>query len=66
MSALGTALAAALQQRGAAPLAATLAAQAGVAIFQVGHQQWVADADGRSYLDHVRDALAQLRVLAAG
>ncbi len=49
-----------LQQRGASPAAATLAAEAGTAILRVGFEQWVNDTHDRSLAFHLRAARRQL------
>lgn len=49
-----------LEQRGATPTAATLAAQTGGAIMRVGFEQWTRDAKHRSLTFHLRAARRQL------
>jgi AcrR family transcriptional regulator len=55
------ALAAALRERGVPEPTASLTAEAGIAIFRVGFERWVADEGGRTLADLVRDSLAELR-----
>lgn len=61
---LAAALAVALRQRGVAEPAASLAAEAGVAIFKVAFERWVTT-EGRGLADHMREALADLRSVTA-
>lgn len=56
----------ALRRRGVGDPAAALAAEAGIAVFRVGFSRWVAE-DNRDPLRRVlRDALGELRAVAAG
>jgi AcrR family transcriptional regulator len=58
-------LAGALRARGVDEIAATLAAEAGVAVFRVAFDRWVVDADDRDLPELIRESLGELRVLAA-
>jgi AcrR family transcriptional regulator len=59
-------LAEGLRKRGVEEPAASLAAQAGVAAFAVAFERWLEDPDdGATLRDAVRDALGELRALAA-
>lgn len=64
MATLGGALTDALRARGVGALAATVTAEAGVAVFRVAFEQWVGATDSRSYADHAREALDELRRIA--
>jgi AcrR family transcriptional regulator len=64
LAALAAAAAAALQRRGVAKPAATLAAETGVAAFKVGFERWVDDPKRRKMGHHVREAMRGLSALA--
>lgn len=58
-------MARALRARGFEETAAALAALTGTTVMRVAFEQWVGDQDGRPFEQIARDALAQLRELAA-
>jgi AcrR family transcriptional regulator len=62
---LAAAMTSALRARGFEETAATLAALTGTTVMRVAFEQWVGDAGGRPFEQIARDALAQLRELAA-
>jgi AcrR family transcriptional regulator len=62
---LAAAMTGALRARGFEDTAATLAALTGTTVMRVAFEQWVGDQDGRPFEQIARDALAQLRELAA-
>jgi AcrR family transcriptional regulator len=62
---LAAALAEGLRTRGVAEPDASLAAEAGIAVFRVAFAQWVDESERRGYLEIVGEALARLRTLAA-
>ncbi|MEW2549080.1 TetR family transcriptional regulator [Streptomyces sp. NPDC047002] len=66
LASLAAALAGALRQRGVAPAEASLAAEAGVAVFKVGFERWVAPGEERDMAQLMRAALAELGSLAGG
>jgi AcrR family transcriptional regulator len=59
------AVAAALRQRGVGDPAAALAAEAGIAIFRVGFARWVAEGHRDAMGQILREALDELRAVAA-
>ncbi len=61
LASLATSMAAALRRRGVAEPAASLVAEAGVAIFKVAFERWLTDAAGHSLAEHIREALAELK-----
>lgn len=65
MATLSAALAQTLRQRGIGEPDASLAAEAGIAVFRVAFAQWVDESERRSYGEIVNDALARLRTLTA-
>jgi AcrR family transcriptional regulator len=60
------ALAAALRRRGVSDPAASLAAEAGIAVFKVAYQRWADEADELTLKQVVRDCLAELKTVTAG
>ena len=52
-----------LKQRGTAPSSATLASEAGAAIFRVAFEQWTRDPKDRSLTSHLRAARRQLEAV---
>jgi len=69
---LSAALAGALRRRGVTDPAASLAAEAGVAVFRVAFQRWVgqpadsADLSGPALAQLIRESLAELKAVTAG
>ena len=63
MATLARAISSALRDRGVAEPGANLTAEAGIAVFRVAFERWVAGADGRTLTEIMRDALAELAVL---
>ncbi|GAA3137793.1 TetR/AcrR family transcriptional regulator [Streptomyces echinatus] len=66
LASLSAALADTLRLRGVAEPAASLAAEAGVSVFKVGFERWIAAAEDRDLAQLVREALTELRAVAAG
>jgi AcrR family transcriptional regulator len=62
---LAAAMAGALRARGLDDTPAVLAAHTGVTIMHVAFEQWICDPDKAPFQQVARDALAQLRLLAA-
>lgn len=65
MATLSAALAQALRQRGIREPDASLAAEAGIAVFRVSFAQWVGKSERRGYVEIVNDSIGRLRALAA-
>jgi AcrR family transcriptional regulator len=65
LASLATALAAALRRRGVEDPAASLTAEAGIAVFRIAFERWVADPGGPSLPETIRDSLDQLKALTA-
>ncbi len=63
MASLAGALADGLRRRGVSEPAASLAAEAGIAIFRVAFERWIADDQGLPLVYFMHDSLAQLRGL---
>ncbi|HTR55227.1 MAG TPA: TetR family transcriptional regulator [Kofleriaceae bacterium] len=66
LMALAAAITAALEERGVSSAAASLAAEAGLAIFRVGFEHWLKDAKNRSLVFHLRAARRQLEAVVVG
>jgi AcrR family transcriptional regulator len=66
MASLATALAETLRQRGVAEPAASLTAEAGIAVFRVAFERWINETGGRDFQHLVRDSLGELRVVTGG
>ncbi len=64
LSTLSAALAQALRARGVTEPDASLAAEAGIAVFRVAFAQWVRKSEQRSYEEIVGESLARLRTLS--
>ncbi|MCH6471032.1 TetR family transcriptional regulator [Sinomonas terrae] len=65
LAALGAAASAALRDRGATGEEAELAAEAGVALFKIGFERWIASPDSPSIADCVQAAARGLRTVVA-
>jgi len=63
LATLSAALAQALRERGVGEPDASLAAEAGIAVFRVAFAQWVGESEQRDYGGIVRESLARLRAL---
>ncbi|MGW0510076.1 TetR/AcrR family transcriptional regulator [Streptomyces olivaceoviridis] len=66
LASLSTALAGTLRGRGVPEPAASLAAEAGVAVFKVGYERWLVASEDRDLVQLVREALTELKAVAAG
>lgn len=66
LASLSAALADALRRRGVSEPAASLAAEAGVAVFKVGFERWLEAAGERDMAELVREALTELKAVATG
>jgi AcrR family transcriptional regulator len=65
MSRLAAAIAGTLRQRGVDDPAATLTAEAGVAVFKTAFQRWISEPGQQDFAKLVRDSLDQLRAVTA-
>ena len=66
LASLAAAVAAALRGRGVGDPAASLTAEAGIAVFRVSFERWVDQDDDRSLARIIRDSLDELRAVTAG
>lgn len=63
---LASALAVALRERGVPDPAATLAAEAGVAVFKVAFERWLSRPGARPLPDIIAESVAELKSVTAG
>jgi len=66
MASLSRAVAQALRRRGIDEPAATLTAEAGITVFRVAFERWVAEGNRQPLLELMRESLSELRAVAAG
>lgn len=66
LASLASVIAEALRQRGVKDPAATLIAEAGVAVFKISFERWIHDARRRDLSRHVRGSLDELKAVVAG
>ncbi len=66
LASLASALADALRRRGVEEPAASLAAEAGIAVFKVAFERWVADTGRQDLPRLIRESLDELGVVTAG
>lgn len=66
LASLGAAFAGALRRRGVPDPAATLAAEAGVAVFKVAFERWVTDSGEASLSQLIRESAAAMKTVAGG
>jgi AcrR family transcriptional regulator len=65
LAALAAALAGALRQRGVTGPAASLAAEAGVAVFKIAFERWISETSPPDLAQVIRESLAELRAVTA-
>jgi AcrR family transcriptional regulator len=66
LASLAAALADTLRQRGTKDPAASLAAEAGIAVFRIAFEAWVSDGNQRDLRQIMRESLAELKAVTAG
>jgi AcrR family transcriptional regulator len=66
LASLSAAVAEALRGRGVGDPAAMLTAEAGIAVFKVGFELWIDEANERGFAEVVRSALGELKAVTAG
>jgi len=66
LASLATAMAEALRERGVPEPAASLAAEAGMAVFRIAFERWVSDAGQPDLPTIIRESLDQMQALTAG
>ncbi|MET0793512.1 MAG: TetR family transcriptional regulator [Polyangiaceae bacterium] len=66
LASLALAVTHALHARGVAEPSASLAAEAGIAVFKIGFERWVRERKPHDFAAHIREAAAALHALTAG
>ena len=66
LASLASAIAGTLRQRGVADLAASLAAEAGLAVFKVAFERWVSETGRADLPQLIRESLDELKAVTAG
>jgi AcrR family transcriptional regulator len=66
LATLASALAAALRQRGVAEPSASLAAEAGIAVFRIAFERWVSDLSHLEFSQVIRESFDELKAVTAG
>jgi AcrR family transcriptional regulator len=66
LASLAAAMAGTLRQRGVADLAASLAAEAGIAVFRIGFERWVSETGQADLPQLIRESLDELKAVTAG
>jgi AcrR family transcriptional regulator len=66
LASLAAAMAAALRQRGVGDLAASLTAEAAIAVFKIAFERWISDPDQRDFSHHIRESFDELKAVTAG
>ncbi len=66
LASLAAALAAELRRRGVEEPAASLAAEAGIAVFKIAFERWVQESDGRDLSLLIRESFDELTAVATG
>jgi AcrR family transcriptional regulator len=66
LASLAAAVTQALHARSVAEPAASLAAEAGIAVFKIGFERWVRERKPNDFAAHIREAAAALKALTAG
>jgi AcrR family transcriptional regulator len=66
LAALASAMADTLRDRGVPPLPASLAAEAGVAVFRVAFERWIDPAAEQGFAQLIHESFAELRAVTAG
>ena len=66
LASLAAALADALRQRGVTEPAASLAAEAGIAVFRIAFERWINETNQRDLSQLIRESLDALKAVTAG
>ena len=66
LASLATGAARALRDRGVGEPAASLAAEAGIAVFRIAFARWVEDPDGRDLASVIHESLHELKAVTTG
>jgi AcrR family transcriptional regulator len=66
LASLASALADALRRRGVTDLAASLTAEAGIAVFKIAFERWISETNQRDLPQLIRESLDELKAVTAG
>jgi AcrR family transcriptional regulator len=66
LAALASALADTLRRRGVKEPAASLAAEAGIAVFKIGFERWITDTNKQDLSQLIQDSFVELKAVTAG
>jgi AcrR family transcriptional regulator len=66
LASLGSAMAGALRRRGVSDLAASLTAEAGIAVFKIAFERWISQASQRDLPQFIRESLDELKAVTSG
>jgi len=66
LASLASALAGALRRRGVEPVAASLTAEAGIAVFRIAFERWVQESEEPDLSRYMRESLDELKAVIAG
>jgi AcrR family transcriptional regulator len=66
LASLASAIADALRRRGVSDPAASLSAEAGIAVFRIAFERWVQETNQRDLPELIRDSLDELKAVTAG
>ena len=66
LAALSAAIADTLRKRGVKDPAASLTAEAGIAVFKIGFERWITDPGQQDFGHFVRESLGELKAVTAG
>jgi hypothetical protein len=66
LAALSAALADTLRRRGVTDPAASLTAEAGIAVFKIAFERWINETNQQDFAQLIRDTLDELKALTAG
>ena len=66
LASLASAMAAALRRRGVTDPAASLTAEAGIAVFKIAFERWITEASQRDLPQFIRESLDELKAVTAG
>jgi AcrR family transcriptional regulator len=66
LASLASAIAGTLRQRGVRDLAASLTAEAGIAVFRIAFERWINETSQRDFQQLIRESLDELKAVTAG
>ncbi len=66
LASLASAMAGVLRQRGVADAAASLTAEAGIAVFRIAFERWTKESSEGDLAQYIRESLGELRAVTAG